>query len=243
VAREYAELGYELGLVGRDPRRLAAATDAFPGRAVMTHAADLADPNCGAAISDWVAGAGRSVDVLVNAAGHFAPELYATSNWGQDAAFLQTMLTTPCELVRVFLPGMLGRGRGEILNVSSLLGLLPGVSSHSLYCACKAFLIKFSQAIHLETRGTGVNVTALCPGLTDTDFFSRGGTRQRYRAATPAWLWQTPDVVAKAGVAAVRTNRAVCVPGLANKAIAGLARGLPDGIALAVAARVAPRFR
>jgi len=242
LARQYAARGYDLGLISRDAERLRRLAGGFP-QGTVTFAADLADPRSAAAICRWVSEAGHEVQALVNAAGYFSPVVFAETPWRDDATFLQVMLATPCELVRRFLPGMLSRGSGQILNVASLIGLLPGVSSHSLYCASKSFLIKFSQSVHLETRGAGVHVTALCPGLTDTDFFRRNGTRKRYQAATPGWLWQTPEQVAKAALAAVEANRAVCVPGLANKTIAGLSKLLPDGLALSLAAQVAPRFR
>jgi hypothetical protein len=153
------------------------------------------------------------------------------------------MMTAPAELAHRVAPGMVERRFGRIVNVASLAGLLPGSAGHTLYGAAKAFLIKFSQSLHLEGQANGVHVTALCPGFTYSEFHDVNGTRAQISASTPPWLWLGADEVAATGYEAVEANRAVCVPGAPNKAIAAVAKVIPDDWALALMASQGPKFR
>ena len=101
----------------------------------------------------------------------------------------------------------------------------PGTS---LYAPIKRYMVEWSRALRAELTGTGVHVTALCPGLTHTDIFGEG--RARLEAKVPGVLWQTPDEVARAGLHAVEKNRARHVPGWANRAQLALARALPEPV-------------
>ena len=138
----------------------------------------------------------------------------------EQAALLQLLVATVCEMTHKVLPGMVERRFGRIVNVASLAGLIPGPAGHTLYGASKSFLVKFSQSLHLENLNTGVHVSALCPGLTYSEFHDVNGTRGRLSAATPEWLWMGSDEVAAVGYEAAEANRAVCVTGAPNKAIA-----------------------
>ena len=138
---------------------------------------------------------------------------------------------------------MTERRFGRILNVASLAGLLPGARGHTLYAATKAYLVRFSQSLHLETRAQGVNVSALCPGFTWSEFHDVNGTRDLTRKATPDWLWMGADEVAEAGIEALEANRPVCVPGAPNKAIAALGRLIPEDWALALMESQGGRLR
>ncbi len=132
---------------------------------------------------------------------------------------------------------------GRIVNVASLAGLIPGSAGHTLYAASKAFLVKFSQSLHLEAAADGVHVSALCPGLTWSEFHDVNGTRELAASSTPPWLWMGADEVAAAGYEAMEANRAICVPGAPNKAIAALVKAIPDDWALALMASQGSRFR
>ncbi|MCA6273180.1 MAG: SDR family NAD(P)-dependent oxidoreductase, partial [Phenylobacterium sp.] len=114
---------------------------------------------------------------------------------------------------------------------------------HTLYAATKAYLVRFSQSLHLETRPLGVHVSALCPGFTWSEFHDVNGTRDLTRQSTPAWLWMGADEVAEVGVEALEANRPVCVPGAPNKAIAALAKLLPEDWVLALVEAQSGRFR
>lgn len=245
-ARILASHGYDLALTARRLDRLDALAEEIRlrhGVETLTVAADLAEPEAPGQILDHLAAHGRTVDALVNNAGYGLPGTYADTAWADQAAFIQVMTTAPCELAHRVICGMQQRRFGRIVNVASLAGLLPAAAGHTLYAASKAFLVRFSQSLHLELAGDGVHVTALCPGFTWSEFHDVNGTRALASAATPAWLWLGADEVAAAGYEAVEANRAVCVPGAPNKAIAALARAIPEDWALALMASQGGRFR
>ncbi|HEX3699612.1 MAG TPA: SDR family oxidoreductase [Phenylobacterium sp.] len=245
-ARIFASHGYDLALTARRAERLETLAEEIRlrwGVETLTVAEDLADPAAPGRILDQLAANGRVADALVNNAGYGLPGGYAATAWADQQAFLQVMVTAPCELAHSTLPGMAERRFGRIVNVASLAGLAPGAAGHTLYAASKAFLIKFSQSLHLEAEAAGVHVTALCPGFTYSEFHDVNGTRAQISASTPPWLWLGADEVAAAGYEAVEANRPVCVPGAPNKALAALAKLIPDDWGLALMASQGPRFR
>jgi short-subunit dehydrogenase len=245
-ARILAGHGYDLALTARRGDRLEALADEIRLRAgveILTVAADLAEADAPDRILQHLAAHGRTVDALVNNAGYGLTGAYADTAWEDQRAFLQVMQVAPCELAHKVLPGMVERRFGRIVNVASLAGLVPGAAGHTLYAATKGFLVKFSQSLHLESEAHGVHVTALCPGFTFSEFHDVNGTRAQISAATPPWLWLGADEVAAAGYEAVEANRTVCVPGAPNKAIAALAKLIPDDWALALMASQGSRLR
>ena len=245
-ARVLASHGYDVALTARRADRLEALAQDIRnshGVETLTFAADLAAPEAPGQILDYLTANGRTVDALVNNAGYGLTEAYGDTAWSDHAAFIQVMMTAPSELAHRVLGGMRERRFGRIVNVASLAGLLPGSAGHTLYAATKAYLIKFSQSLHLELAADGVHVTALCPGLTYSEFHDVNGTRARYAAATPSWLWQSAEAVAAAGYAAVEANRPMSVTGAPNKVIAVVAKLVPDGWALALMASQGSRLR
>lgn len=204
--------------------------------------ADLSEPGAAAALVDAIAARGRVVDALVNNAGYGLPGTYERTLWADQQAFLQVLLVSVCELSHLILPGMRDRGFGRIVNVASLAGLIPGMPSHTLYGPTKAFLVRFSQALHLENLDAGVHVSALCPGFTWSEFHDVNGTRAQ-TARVPSWMWQSAQAVAEAGFRAVEANRAVYTSGAANRLIAGICKVVPESVILGWVARSARRFR
>jgi short-subunit dehydrogenase len=246
AARIFASHGYDLAITARRVDRLEQLADEISlrhGAEVLTIPADLAEPGAPAAILDRLAQHGRAVDALVNNAGYGLPGAYADTRWEDQAAVIQVMLTAPSELAHRVLPGMIDRRFGRILNVASLAGLAPGAAGHTLYGAVKSYLVRFSQSLNLENQQTGVHVTALCPGFTWSEFHDVNGTRDQLTRSTPDWLWLGADEVAAAGYEAVEANRAICVPGAPNKALAAAAKLIPDDWALALMASQGARFR
>lgn len=246
IARIYASHGYDVALTARRSDRLERLADEMGlryGVETLTIAADLAEPGAVDQILEHLAAHGRHVDALVNNAGYGLPGTFATTTWQDQAAFLQVLLTAPTELAHKVLPGMVERRFGRILNVASLAGLVPGSAGHTLYGAVKGYLVKFSQSLHLENLATGVHVTALCPGFTWSEFHDVNGTRDQITQSTPDWLWLGSDEVAATGYEAVEANRAICVPGAPNKAIAAFAKIVPDDWSLALMASQGARFR
>ena len=245
-ARILASHGYDLALTARRAERLESVAEEIRlryGVETLVLPADLADPGAPGKLAADLAAQGRSVDALINNAGYGLPGSYATTRWEDQAAFIQVMVTAPCELAHRTLSGMQQRRFGRIVNVASLAGLVPGTAGHTLYAAAKAFLVKFSQSLHLEAENQGVHVTALCPGFTYSEFHDVNGTRAQLTASTPPWLWLGADEVAAAGYEAVEANRPICVPGAPNKAIAAFSKLIPDDWALALMASQGPRFR
>lgn len=244
-ARLLAGQGFDLALTARRVDRLQTLADELRelGAQVLVLPEDLSRAGAADRLLAAVSAQGRTIDVLINNAGLGLPGAYGRSDWAEQAGSLQLMLVSVCELTHKVLPGMLERRYGRIANVASLAGLLPGASGHTLYAATKSFLIKFSQSLHLETRGTGVEVTALCPGFTLTEFHDANGTRERVTAGTPSWAWQEAEAVVREGWSAAERGRAVVVTGRVNRSIAALAKALPDDLALSVMARAGARIR
>jgi short-subunit dehydrogenase len=238
-ARIYASHGYDLALTARRQERLEALADDLRlghGIEVMALPADLADPRAPEALIEAVAAQGRVIDALVNNAGYGLVGSYAESRWEDQARFIQVMTTAVAELTHRALPGMIERRFGRVVNVASLAGLTPGAPHTGLYSAVKAFLVSFSQFLHLELKDGGVHVSALCPGFTYSEFHDVNHAREMV-SQTPSWLWMGADEVAAFGYEAAEANRPVCVPGAPNKTLAALGHLLPDEWSMALMAQ------
>ncbi|PWK89785.1 SDR family NAD(P)-dependent oxidoreductase [Fulvimonas soli] len=244
-ARELAARGHDLVLVARRVERLealAAELRERHGGAVAVLPCDLADPAAPDRLCGELERRGLAVDWLVNNAGYGVPGSFVANAWRTHADFLQVLLAAPTELAWRLLPAMRARGYGRIVNVASLAGFVPGSAGHTLYAAAKAYLVKFSQSLALENRAAGVNVCALCPGFTWSEFHDVTGTRAKMDRL-PRFMWLTAEEVARQGVAAVERGKVVHVTGRVNRAIKALAELLPDRLALALSARESKRYR
>ena len=229
LARVFAAHGFNLVLTARRAERLSALADelrASHGVDARVMPADLARPEtCGILVTS-LEEEGVTVDALVNNAGYGVPGLYRHTPWEAQRDFIQVLVTAPCELTHRLLPGMTRRGYGRILNIASVAGLMPGSASHTLYGGAKAMLIKFSQSLHSEHKGTGVFVSALCPGFTYSEFHDVNGTRG-VMSRLPKFMWLSAERVAEEGYRAVMRNDVLCIPGAQYKLISTLARLLP----------------
>jgi len=246
LARVYAENGWALILTARRAgplNTLAEALRTAHGIDVTVMTADLADSDAPAALVERLAAQGLTVDALVNNAGFSRTTGFLATDPADHAAMIRVMLTAPVALSRLLLPGMVERGFGRILNVASLAGLMPATGGDTLYGPIKSFLIKASAGLHLELAGTGVHVTALCPGYTLTEFHDVNGSREQVSSAYPGWMWQSADQVARVGYAAVEANRVRVVPGWRNTLLAALPRLLPDALALSIISGHARRLK
>ena len=246
LARVYAAEGWDLVLTAR--RRapldaLAVELTTRHGCTVTVLTADLADPDTPDRLVADLAARGLTIDGLVNNAGFSRTAGFLNTDPAQHAAMIRVMLTAPVALCRRLAPGMVARGFGRILNVSSLAGQMPATGGDTLYGPIKSFLTKASAGLHLELRGTGVHVTALCPGYTLTEFHDVNGSRDQVSSAYPAWMWQTADHVARVGYQASEANRPRVIPGVMNNLLALLPRLLPDSLALAIIGGHAKRLK
>lgn len=244
-ARELARRGFDLVLTARRADRLEAlATELRERHAIEAVVAplDLARPDAAEALVGALDEQGLHIDLLVNNAGYGLTGYFDEQPWPAHAAFIQVLMTAPTELAWRLLPGMKARGYGRIINVASLAGHVPGSAGHTLYAASKAYLIKFSQSLALETKGTGVNVTALCPGFTYSEFHDVNGARPLV-SKMPGFMWMDAATVARQGLDAVEAGTPVYVNGRVNGFIKSLFKLLPDRVGLAMTERQGRRFR
>ncbi|WP_332657610.1 SDR family NAD(P)-dependent oxidoreductase [Brevundimonas sp.] len=245
LARVYAEHGRDLVLTARREAPLKALAEelSHAGAATTVLTEDLADPAAPRRLYDALQARGLHIDGLVNNAGFSRTAGFLNTDPAAHSAMIRVMLAAPVELARLFAPAMVERGYGRILNVASLAGQMPATGGDTLYGPIKSFLIKASQGLHLELHGTGVHVTALCPGYTLTEFHDVNGTRDEVSSAYPGWMWQTADHVARVGWAACEANRPKVTPGAMNNVLAGLAKHLPDRVALNMVGGHAKRLK
>ncbi|MBX7431938.1 SDR family oxidoreductase [Mycobacterium sp. Y57] len=236
-ARRYAVDGYDLVLVARDEERLArlaAELHDEAGAHVEVLPADLAVADDREAVAERVR---AGVDVLVNNAGFGTSGEFWTTDFVQLQAQLDVNVTAVMQLTHAALPAMLAAGRGTVLNVASVAGLVPGRGS--TYSASKAWVVSFSEGLANGLRGTGVGVHALCPGFVRTEFHERAGIDM---AGTASFLWLEVDDVVRETMADVAKGRVVIVPGLQYKVLTTGGRMVPRNMLRALT-RVVGRGR
>jgi len=218
--------------------RLAAEVARAHGTEVEVLTADLADPADLARVERRLADAERPVDLLVNNAGLGTTGPFATLPSDGEEHEIRVNVVALVRLTRAVLPGQIGRGRGAVLNVSSMSCYQPSPGS-ATYGASKAFVSSFSEAVHEEVRGSGVTVTALCPGFTRTEFHEASGATDN---RVPGFAWASAESVAAAGLAAAAAGRALVVPGWGYKLIAGVTTPLPRNAKRWIMGRAAGTF-
>jgi len=244
--RQLAAKGYQLVLVARREDKMKAIADelrdSFGARSLVI-VADLSVRNASEAIVERLARDNIEVEFLVNNAGYGLPGSFHVPSWREHEDFIQVMMTAVCELTRRLLPGMRERGRGYIVNVASVAGLVAPTAGHTLYGASKSFLIRFSQSLAQENADSGVRVAALCPGFTYSEFHDVNGTREMI-SQLPDFLWlQARDVVADTMRAMFAQKfKPLIIPGAQYKAIVFMDRYLP-WLSAVFARRTARHFR
>ncbi|MBV8781895.1 MAG: SDR family oxidoreductase [Phycisphaerae bacterium] len=235
LALLFAADGYELLLSARASDRFTAATERVRSIAkapVQTHADDLVDPQ--SATRFIAALGGRVPDVLVNNAGFGTHGLFAETDPQSQLDMIAVNISALVQLTRLVLPGMIARGSGRILNVSSVAGFQSGPYMATYY-ASKAFVTSFSRAINYELRRSGITVTALCPGPTTTEFQARAGI-----ADAPLFRNNTmsASAVARIGYDAMLAGKPVVISGFKNKLLAIGAKFAPAVYSTRVAGRL-----
>lgn len=235
-SRQLAERGHDLVLVARDRARLEALAKELQeryGAACEVLAADLTD----AAQLATVEARAAKVDILVNNAGFGTFGRFDQLDLDTEVREINLNVVALVRLTHAAAGPMVERGKGGILNVSSLASYQPG-PSNATYGATKAFVTSFSQAVHEELNGTGVAVTVLCPGFTHTEFQERANVPA---TSVPSFMWQNAPEVAKAGLDGLTRNRAIIVPGSLNKVLGGFSSVAPNAITRRASAMVLKR--
>jgi short-subunit dehydrogenase len=229
LARVFARHGYNLVLTARRADRLDALKKELETNCnVHAHVlpGDLSIPETPGEISASLRQMEIHIDGLVNNAGYNLRGGVPDNSWQDKNDFLQVMAIAPYALTHFFLPGMRERKFGRILNVASVVGLLPGGVSNTLYSGVKNMQAAFSEALHSDEKAYGIHVTSLCPGLTHSEFHDVDGSRAEMQRL-PKFLWHSSASVAKAGYRALSRNDVICVPGLFYKAAIAGARIIP----------------
>lgn len=235
LARRLAREGHRVILTARNAERL----DALAAELTAGAGADTVVVPCDLSTSAGPAELARAIepyeiDVLVNNAGMGASGAFADVSPTRIAALLQLNVVSLTALTRLLLPGMLARRRGHILNVASTAAFQPG-PWHAIYYASKAYVLSLSEAIAAEVEGTGVTVTALCPGPTETEFFERAHMRHAPLARRGLMDAAT---VAEAGIAGMKAGDPLVIPGARNRVLAALGRHGPRGLVTRVVSRL-----
>lgn len=192
---------------------------------VRAIAADLEKPDSAQEVFDRVQQLGLEIDILANNAGHGFRGKFWDIPIEKDLSIINLNIEAVLRLTKLFLPPMMSRGHGRILNTASVAGFEPGPWL-SVYHASKAFVLSWSEALAIELKETGVKVTALCPGPTDTDFFPKAGmvgVRGFQKSQVMA-----PQDVAKAGYEGLMKEELFVVPGMMNKALVAARRLLSE---------------
>jgi short-subunit dehydrogenase len=227
-ADEFARDGHTLLLVARDPAKLAQAASELArdhSIEVRVTAQDLATVEGCDGVEQALRRFGLYADVLVNNAGIMSSGFFQDEDLNRVRRLIDLDVRAVVDLTLRFLPGMIGRGRGGVINISSMMGYLP-VPYQATYAASKAFVLSFSKALAYETIGTGVRVSVVAPGVVTTALHQKAGAQNsRYLLWFPPW---TPEEVARLAYRRFNRGWSVTMPGIVNKLGAFTLRFVPD---------------
>ena len=235
LARELAKDGHDLILAARrlEPMQVLAAELGNVGSNCTIIAADLSKSGAAGALVRDIEAQGLVVDVLINAAGLGANGRFEESDPLRVTEMLQVNVVALTELTRMLLPAMVARRKGRVMLMASTAGFQPGPQM-AVYCASKAYVLNFGEAIAYELQGSGVTVTTLCPGATDTEFarVADAGRSALFKGLLPV---MSASDVARIGYRGLKAGRGVVITGLANKIMATSSRLSPTPVSLRIA--------
>ena len=234
LSKLFARDGYRLVLVARnagDLGKTASLLTSEYGITVKVISKDLSLPASPQEIFEEVQSDGIIIDILVNNAGFGAYGSFRDTDLNEELEMMQVNMVSSTHLTKLFLPGMISRGHGRILNLSSMAAFQPGPLM-SVYCASKSYILSFSEALAEELKGTGITVTALCPGPVHTGFARRAKTDRSkvMRRSLFNRIWEADDVAA-VGYDGLMKGKAVVIPGKRYIASSFITRVVPRRIA------------
>lgn len=242
-ATALAQNGLDLILVARSKDKLdnmAQALSQAHGIKVAVIAADLGLPGSGIALAAEVSKRKLKVDFLINNAGFGMSGNFAENDAARHQQMIALNVSAVVDIAQAFLPEMLERGAGAIINVASLAGFQP-TPYMTVYGATKAFVLSFSEGLWAEYRSKGIRVLAVCPGPVDTPFFEATGKGESLRKTVPKGTMITAQDVVNISLKALRDGKSFVVPGVALKLMSLLPRFVPRKLMAAGAARAMKR--
>lgn len=241
IARELHRRGQQVVLIARSAGNLAdLAAELGEGTYVIT--ADLRDRPTRAGLLDQIGTLGLTPNILVNNAGLSTLGPVAMSDPDAEMNMIEVDVVAVADLCSRFLPGMVDRGCGAILNVASTAAFQP-LPGQAGYGAGKAFVLSYTQSLAAELRGSGVTATALCPGPVETGFGETAGFTREQEHILPGFMWVDAPAVAKAAVDGMARGRLVVIPGMANRLAATFAQVTPRSLLLPILARNHPGLK
>lgn len=239
IARDLVRRGHQVVLVARTTSKLEElAAELGPGAHVV--AADLADRTARAGLLDRIAALGLVPHILVNNAGLSTLGPVHRSDPAAEMQMVEVDVVAVVDLCSRFLPGMVERGTGAVLNVASTAAFQP-LPGQAGYGAGKVFVLSYSQSLSAEVKGTGVRVSVLCPGPVDTGFGAAAGfTKEQADDALPAFMWIPAEQVARTALDGLAAGKLVIIPGVGNKVGAAFAKIAPRRLLLPILAKQHP---
>ncbi len=240
LTKLFAEDGYDLYLVARRKKTLDDLANQLGkqyGVSIKVIALDLAEPDAPHRIATALEKESEALDVLVNNAGFGTYGLFSELDTAREIELLQVNIVALTHLTRLFLPGMVKRKSGRILNLASTASFQPGPFM-ATYCASKAYVLSFSEALANELKGTGVSVTALCPGATKTEF-QAAAKMESSRLVRNSMM--DAKTVAEIGYHAMLKGKPIIVTGVGNVLLSEMHRFFPRNLITHVARKVLER--
>jgi short-subunit dehydrogenase len=240
-AKRLAKDGYNLIITGRKQKIIEELTESLKkdhGVDINVIIAELSDDTEYQKLADVVRPR-DDIEMLINNAGYSGyAEHFENVDISEHEKMIKVLQVVPMRLVSLVVPGMIERGKGDIINVSSMSAFMY-YPTGSVYCGAKAFVKLFSQCLYLELRDKGIRVQVLCPGKTDTNFAKEYYPEELYNQLTKTGV-MSPEQVVDYSLTCLKKNKLICIPGLSNRMVVKLFSSLPTNIYASGVARAMP---